>query len=126
MADGCWMDETMKILIVESDKDLRLCLKAVFADRGFETVASDDGIGGLISLMLDQVDVVITELRATTIGGGAFVSEVSTLRPSVPLFITIDKSTPQDQVQNVTGIFYKPFDVQSLAVEVQRAVEAPK
>jgi len=117
----------MTILIVDDDRDTRSRLVAAFKKRGCETEAAD-GIGGLLSLLLDNgIQAVVVDGAVMTLDEIPLFEEVRRLKPSLPMFITTEQGAVPPSFSSEGGtstIIPKPYDVERLTQEVQLVVKS--
>ncbi|HMX29067.1 MAG TPA: response regulator, partial [Blastocatellia bacterium] len=118
-----------RILIAEDDADLRDLLQDDLEDAGYETVAAIDGRAALVRLEKqdEQIDLVITDVRMPSLGGGELLSAVRTQRPEIPVIVITAFGSVEQAVEMVkAGAFQyltKPFDTEDLLRAVGEALE---
>ncbi len=118
-----------RILIAEDDADLRDLLQDDLEDAGYETVAAIDGRAALARLEKqdEQIDLLITDVRMPSLGGGELLSAVRTQRPEIPVIVITAFGSVEQAVEMVkAGAFQyltKPFDTEDLLRAIGEALE---
>ena len=72
--------ETVRILIVDDDPDIRDVLTMILESRGYQTVAAADGIECLAALRAEEPDLMIIDLLMPKMDGFAVLKELEDAR----------------------------------------------
>lgn len=113
-----------KILIVEDNPDTLELLHIYFANAGFSVIDACDGREGLYSAMLENPDLIITDMAMPRVDGSEMIKRLrdqpATASTPVVVFTACESVTPE-KVKEVGAdiVFYKPFDFDEL-VQVVR------
>jgi two-component system sensor histidine kinase/response regulator len=69
-ARGCNMAEQKKILIVDDEPDVRKVLEKRLSAEGFQIVAAENGMNGLLQAVKEQPDLILLDVDMPDIDGG--------------------------------------------------------
>lgn len=120
------MKKTM-ILIIDDDQNQRKTLTDIIAAKGYETLVAADGTAGLAVLQENPVNLVLTDLGLPDISGIDILSEVKSLYPDIQVLILTGSATVDSAVEatNLGAFSYlrKPYDIDQLLLQIQRAIE---
>ena len=115
------------ILIIEDDQNQRKTLTDILAAKGYETLVAADGAAGLAVLQENPVNLVLTDLGLPDIYGIDILSEVKSLYPTIEVIILTGMATVDSAVEatNLGAFSYlrKPYDIDQLLLQIQRAIE---
>ena len=116
-----------RILIVDDDDQVRALLAEFFGSQGFEVVTAEDGQVALERMRLDRPPVVLLDLNMPRLGGLEALPELKRITPQACVIILTSHSDVPTAVQAMRLGAYdylvKPFDLDDLALRVQRALE---
>lgn len=115
------------ILIIDDDQNQRKTLTDIVAAKGYETLVAADGAAGLAVLQENPVNLVLTDLGLPDISGIDILSKVKTLYPAIQVIILTGSATVDSAVEatNLGAFSYlrKPYDIDQLLLQIQRALE---
>lgn len=115
------------ILIIDDDQNQRKTLTDIVAAKGYETLVAADGAAGLAVLQENPVNLVLTDLGLPDISGIDILSKVKTLYPDIQVIILTGIATVDSAVEatNLGAFSYlrKPYDIDQLLLQIQRALE---
>ncbi|MDO9081416.1 MAG: response regulator [Desulfuromonadales bacterium] len=115
------------ILIIDDDQNQRKTLTDIVAAKGYETYVAEDGAAGLAVLQENPVNLVLTDLGLPDISGIDILSEVKSLYPDIQVIILTGMATVDSAVEatNLGAFSYlrKPYDIDQLLLQIQRAIE---
>jgi CheY-like chemotaxis protein len=119
------------ILVVEDDAQVRGMIAALLEDAGHEAETVNDGLEAMDALLLvPQPMVVLLDLMMPRMGGDAVLRLVAeghvSLTPHTYILVTAFAGTlPSDMPSLLTRLgvplVAKPFDVETLLAEIERA-----
>ncbi|HSE02979.1 MAG TPA: sigma-54 dependent transcriptional regulator [Methylomirabilota bacterium] len=116
-----------KILVVDDEAEIRSLLAAVLQSEGFEVVTAEDGAAALQQVPRERPAVILMDLSMPRMSGMDALSEIKRLDPEVPVIICTAHADLATAVRAMKLGAYdyltKPFDVELLALTLQRAVE---
>ena len=116
-----------KILVVDDEAEIRSLLDAVLQSKGFEVVTAADGAAALEQLQREHPSVILMDLSMPRMSGMDALPEIKRLDPDVPVIICTAHADLATAVRAMKLGAYdyltKPFDLELLALTLQRAVE---
>lgn len=113
-----------KILLVDDDLDIRLLLKAVLSDEGYDVTAAGNGLEAIQEAVLDPPDLIILDLMMPDMSGAEFAARLSSGNSSPPVLI-ISAATDAEATAAALGaaqLLRKPFELQTLVDSVATLV----
>src|ERR1700733_6132049 len=118
------------MLIVDDEKNMRLSLKTVLADEGYEVRAAESAEEALGMLAQEDYLMVITDARLGGMSGYELLGKVHTKWPELPILMITAYATPKLAVDAIkAGAFdylAKPFAPEELLHAVARCSERHK
>ncbi|HOX04887.1 MAG TPA: sigma-54 dependent transcriptional regulator [Planctomycetota bacterium] len=116
-----------RILVIEDDTDVREQLLATFRDEGYEVTACGTVREGKALLKSTGFALVTTDLRLPDASGLEVVRHIQASCPDCPVLVLTAFASVDSAVEAMRhGAFHylaKPFSVNGLLVEVERALE---
>jgi two-component system NtrC family response regulator len=115
------------ILIVDDEKNYTAVLRVVLEEEGYETLTANSAAEALEILKVEDVDLVITDMKMPGMDGLALLGRIKQKWPDIPVIImtahgTVDKAVDAMQKGAYTFIL-KPFDNERLVIYSQKAIE---
>lgn len=121
------MKNKTRILVIDDDLGLRKTLVDILNAKGYETLVAGDGAAGLAMLQGNTVNLVLTDLGLPDISGIDILGKVKTLYPALQVIILTGSATFDSAVEatNLGAFSYllKPYDIEQLLLQIQRAIE---
>jgi len=114
-----------RILLVDDDLDIRLLLKAVLSDEGYQVVAAGNGLEAIQEAMLEPPDLVILDLMMPEMSGTEVAARLSREGRGAPPLLVISAASDAEIVATNLGasrLLHKPFDLQALLDDVATLV----
>lgn len=114
-----------KILVVDDDLDIRLLLKAVLSEQGYDVTATGNGVEAFQDVLLHPPDLVILDLMMPIMGGVDFAERLAKSDVARPAVLVISGSGGAEQTARALGVarvLKKPFELQALLDNVQEMV----
>lgn len=115
------------ILIIDDDQNQRKTLIDILTTKGYETFVAENGAAGLAVLQEKPVNLVLTDLGLPDISGIDILGKVKTLYPAIQVIILTGSATVDSAVEatNLGAFSYllKPYDIEQLLLQIQRATE---
>jgi two-component system response regulator AtoC len=113
----------MTILVVDDDPGVRFALTEVLGERGHRVVTAASGHEALGKL--EGVDVVVTDLAMPGMDGLELVSRIAERDPALPVILVTAHGSDQmvriAQGRGARGCLCKPFDIDEIAIAIERA-----
>ena len=117
----------IKILVVDDEAEIRSLIGAVLQSKGYEVLDAGDGVAALQRVQREHPAVILLDLNMPRMGGMEALPEIRRLDPEVPVIICTAHTDLATAVQAMKLGAYdyltKPFDVELLALTLERALE---
>ncbi|HEY5925299.1 MAG TPA: sigma-54 dependent transcriptional regulator [Kofleriaceae bacterium] len=114
------------ILLVDDEPGVLFTLSEVLVERGHKVVTARSGADALHKL--DDVETVLTDLSMPGMDGLELMTQVVARDPSLPVILLTAHGSERVAVEAMKRGAYdylaKPFDIDEVAVVIERAVEA--
>jgi len=116
-----------KILLVDDRINSLKVLTAILSDEGYEVLKAADGTEALkIFEALEDIDVVLSDLKMPGTDGLELYHKMSNIRESPPFIIMTAYGTVKSAVealkQGVTNYLIKPLDYEELSLVLNKAI----
>src|SRR5580698_1088566 len=115
------------VLVVDDEKNMRLSLKTVLSDEGYEVRAAESAEEALSLLGQEDFFMVITDARLGGMSGYELLGKAHTRWPELPILMITAYATPKLAVDAIkAGAFdylAKPFAPEELLHAVSRCSE---
>ncbi len=116
----------MSILLVDDEPGVLFTLSEVLGDRGHQVITASSGAEALPRL--DDAEVVITDLNMPGMNGMELIRAINARDPTLPVILLTAHGSERVAVEAVKAGAYdyltKPFDIDEVAVVIERALEA--
>ncbi|MBV1875600.1 MAG: response regulator, partial [Cycloclasticus sp.] len=124
------MGEKIKVWVVDDDRSIRWVLETALKREGL-LVTSFENAEGIMSLMhKDMPDVLLTDIRMPGKNGIELLAELQNQFPDLPVIVMTAHSDMDSAVSAYDGGAFeylpKPFDVDEVVNQVERAYEHNK
>ena len=124
------MGEKLKVWVVDDDRSIRWVLETALKREGFQ-VTSFENAEGIMSLMhKDMPDVLLTDIRMPGKNGIELLADLQDKFPNLPVIVMTAHSDMDSAVSAYDGGAFeylpKPFDVDEVVNQVERAYEHHK
>lgn len=117
------MEKTIKILLVEDDKNLGVILKSFLMVKGFPTVLSHDGEKALERFKTEAFDFVILNTVLPDIDGYSLTQKIKEIDKEVPIVFLSSKTSRVDVSKGfevgADDFIAKPFSIDELLERVK-------
>jgi DNA-binding NtrC family response regulator len=113
-----------RVLIVDDDDSIRFALRRIVTPGGWEPLVARSGAEALE--LLDRADAVVTDLQMPGMDGLELLDAVRRRDPTLPVILVTAEEHYAARASRAGAYDYltKPFDVDSLAMALERALEA--
>ena len=116
-----------RILIVEDDPTLRMALLDTLETAGFQGFEASNGKEGLLQLMHQDVDVIVSDVQMDVMDGNELLKAAREKYPSIPFVMMTAHASVERAVaamrDGATDYLQKPFEARSLVSTVKRMVK---
>lgn len=117
------MEQDVKILLVEDDKNLGTILKAYLEAKKFQTVLCADGAEGLEKFKRDSFNFCILDVMMPVMDGFTLAAEIRIIDKKVPLLFLTAKAMQDDKIQGfelgADDYLTKPFSMEELLMRIK-------
>ena len=121
------MKNKTRILVIDDDIGLRKTLVDILQAKGYEVLVAGEGAEGLALLGKNPVNLVLTDLGLPDISGIGILGQVKARYPAIQVIILTGSATFDSAVEatNLGAFSYllKPYDIEQLLLQIQRAIE---
>jgi len=117
------MPSARRILVIEDDGPIRRGLVDALHSQGCEVLEAADGKAGLVSALVEPVDLVVLDLMLPGRSGLEILAEVRASRPLLPVIILTALGGEDDRVEGLRlgadDYIAKPFSVRELLARIE-------
>ena len=121
------MKEKPRILVVDDEESHRIMLRAVLRDEGYEVDEATDGTEAVKAVEQQPFDLILLDIRMTTMDGIEALAEIRKISPLVPVLIMTAYASVKTAVEALkAGAFEyltKPLDTDELKILMEKALE---
>ena len=121
------MKDKPRILVVDDEESIRMMLRAVLEEEGYEIIEAADGPEAVKAVEQNPLDLILLDIRMTTMDGIETLTEIRKISPFVPVLMMTAYATVKTAVEALkAGAFEylaKPLDIEELKILVQKALE---
>lgn len=121
--------ETLPILIVEDDRDLREALSDTLKLAGYRVLAAQDGETALQAMARQPVGLVISDVMMQPMDGHALLKRIKAVTPQIPVLLMTAYGMIEKAVEamrdGACDYLTKPFDANKLLAQVARYMLTP-
>ena len=115
-----------KILIVDDERVHRFMLRSLFAEWGWDAEEADDGTTAVAAVEQGPWDVILMDVRMTTMDGMEALKRIHALNPAIPVVIMTAYSSVDSAVaaikQGAHDYLTKPLDFDRLRTTLEVAM----
>jgi CheY-like chemotaxis protein len=118
-----------KILVIEDSPTTRKVIKTNLQNNGFLVVESDDGVGALSKLALEQPNLVVLDVMLPKLDGYSILYMIrhNNELKDTPVIMLTSKAKLTDKVRgklsSANAYLTKPFDPDNLIAEVEKHIK---
>jgi two-component system response regulator AtoC len=115
-----------QVLLVDDEPGVLFTLREVLVDRGHSVVTARSGAEALTRL--DDAEVVLTDFQMPGMSGLELIAAINARDPALPVILLTAHGSERLAVAAVKAGAYdyltKPFDIDEVAIVIERALEA--
>lgn len=123
------MAGTLKILLIEDDREIQSTIKSVLESTGYKTFVASNGEDGKRIISAETPDLVITDMMMPRMGGFPVLEHLQTLEtPPKVIMITANEGGRHKAYAEMLGVhdyLRKPFAMDVLLDTVNKAIGSP-
>ncbi|RKX98455.1 MAG: sigma-54-dependent Fis family transcriptional regulator, partial [Spirochaetes bacterium] len=116
-----------KLLIVDDEEHIRNGLKTALSLDGYDVEVAADGEEALKKLDMEDIDLLITDLKMPKLTGEELMKETLRKYPHIPVIVLTGHGTIENAVeamrQGAYDFITKPLNIDKLSLIVKRALE---
>lgn len=116
--------ETLPILIVEDDRDLREALSDTLKLAGYRVLAAQDGETALQAMARQPIGLVISDVMMQPMDGHTLLKRIKAVTPQIPVLLMTAYGMIEKAVEamrdGACDYLTKPFDANKLLAQVAR------
>jgi DNA-binding response OmpR family regulator len=120
------MEQQLKVLLAEDDKNLGTILKAYLEAKGFPTELCVNGQEALDKFKRDDFNFCILDVMMPVMDGFALAKEIRKLDKKVPLLFLTAKSMQEDKIRGfelgADDYLSKPFSMEELLMRMKAII----
>ena len=122
------MSQTVRVLVVEDDAEIRRLLRTSLTERGYLVKAVGDGLKALAEISTHRPDVVVLDVVLPELDGLRLLKALKGRDETrnIPVLVVTAVSQPSKMIDaiNAGARFYvvKPFDMESVANKIATAI----
>jgi CheY-like chemotaxis protein len=115
-----------RILIVEDDPNLRVVIRMVLEQVGYEVAEARHGVAALESIENDPPDLVIADMRMPMMDGVELMDRIRTNPETAAMPIVLLSGLQVDAAAErlATAVVAKPFEPSYLLASIARSLQA--
>ncbi len=117
------MDEKVKILLAEDDKNLGLLLKEYLSAKGFDTSLCEDGEEAYSAFLKGKFDICIFDVMMPKKDGFTLARDIRLINTEIPIIFLTAKSLKEDVIEGfklgADDYMTKPFSMEELLVRIE-------
>lgn len=114
---------TMKILIVEDERDLSMIVSDTLRTQGYDVEVAYDGIEGLAKYNAGAADLIVADVMMPRLDGFAMAKEIRRVSTTVPIIFLTAKSAIDDVEEGfdigANDYLKKPFELRELLIRIK-------
>jgi CheY-like chemotaxis protein len=116
-----------KILVVDDDASVRISLRKVLADAGYEVVLAADDQEAMAHFERGNVDILLLDISLPVRNGWGAFERITNQAPVLPIIITTGQANRHDLAvaAGVGAMMEKPLDVTELLSTLQQLLTEP-
>jgi two-component system cell cycle sensor histidine kinase/response regulator CckA len=122
------MSQPAKVLIVDDEELIRLNLRALLEDLGYQVAEASDGREGLDVFDRERTDLVLADLMMPVMDGLSMIANLREKSPETPVIVISGTGSVRDAVNSLRfgawDYVLKPVaDAEGLDITIRRALE---
>ena len=118
-----------RVLVIDDERVVREHVRRALSLRGYSVSEADGGTAGLARLEARDVDVVLLDLTMADMDGVEVIQALRARNDSVPIVLSsgyLDEDSERELQQHaIQGFLRKPYRLEELVSEIDRASDSP-
>ncbi|MDH3330522.1 MAG: response regulator [Desulfobulbaceae bacterium] len=120
-------NSNIKILVVDDEKVHRFMLTTLLDEWGWQAEEADDGTTAVAAVQEGPYDVILMDVRMTTMDGMEALQKINAINPAIPVVIMTAFSSVDTAVEAIKmgahDYLTKPLDFDRLRLTLDAAVK---
>ncbi len=120
------MENQIKVLLAEDDKNLGTILKAYLEAKGYPTTLCGDGHEALEKFKREDFNFCVLDVMMPVMDGFALAAEIRKLDKKIPLLFLTAKAMQEDKLKGfelgADDYLTKPFSMEELLLRIQAII----
>ena len=116
-----------RLLIVDDEEGIRISLRGILEDEGYQVFDAESAEVGLAFLETDSVDLLFLDIWLPEMDGLSMLEKVRSLYPSLPVLMISGHGTIETAVNAIKkgahDFIEKPLSLEKVIIAVERALE---
>ena len=116
-----------RILVIDDDLGICECVQLLLETRGFECVVTNTATQGIVRLLNEPFDLVVTDLKLPDSSGLDVVASVKAHEAELPVILMTSFSSVESAIEalriGATDYIIKPFHNEEFCFAVERAIK---
>jgi CheY-like chemotaxis protein len=114
------------VLVVEDDQNLRIVIRMVLENAGYEVSEARHGIAALELIETRKPDVVVADMRMPLMDGAELIARLrsSPGNASLPIVLLTGLSAGPEVSQLADAVLAKPFEPADLLAAIRRCLDS--
>lgn len=114
------------MLVVEDDQSLRVVIRMILENAGYEVSEARNGRAALESIQAETPDVILADMRMPIMNGIELVNHLRSdaRTASIPVVLMSGLLTDSDESRLADAIVAKPFEPADLLATITRLLSA--
>ena len=116
-------DASMKLLVIDDDKQTASFLESGFREAGFVVDSANDGMQGLDLALIHNYDAAVIDVMLPSLDGLSIIERMRAEGVQTPVIVLSAKRTVNDRIEGIKkggdDYMVKPFSFSELLVRVQ-------
>lgn len=121
------MKEKDAIYLVDDEQELLELFNLHFSETNQNLVTFSNGKGYCQAITNSTPHAVVTDIYMEEENGFDIINKTRELHPTVPIFVVTGYpdfcKTEEFKRLNITKVYFKPFDIDSFAIDLKKEIE---
>ena len=116
-----------RILVIDDEKSIRNSMKEILSFEGYEVIATDNGLEGLVALKTEKPEAVFCDIKMPKMEGIEVLERIKEINPSIPVIMISGHGTIDTAIQAIKKGAYdfieKPLDLNRILITIKNATD---
>ncbi len=115
------------VLVVDDEANMQALIRMILESAGYNVIVSDRGETALPHLQDLAIDIILSDLKMTGMGGEEFIRRARAERPDIPVIVITAHGSISSAVSSIhagaADYLTKPFEPEALEIAVHNALK---